>query len=76
MLTVPPGAPPCSVENEFLLTWNSWTDSWLMAERTLPVLRTLATPSIMKVLPRPFVPPMPRPEVGVGTIRRSVALAT
>ena len=38
MLIVPPGAPPCSVENEFLLTWNSWMAFWLMEDRTLPEL--------------------------------------
>ena len=75
MLIVPPGAPPCSAENEFLLTWNSWMASWLIEDRTLPELYRLSNPSIMSVLPRPFPPPMPSPDVGVGVMRRSIALA-
>ena len=75
MLTVPPGAPPCSLENVLRLTWNSWTASWLIDERTLPELYRLSKPSIMKVLVRPLAPPTPNPDVGVGGMRRSVALA-
>ena len=75
MLTAPPGAPPCSGEKEFRLTWNSRTVSWLIAERTAPELYVLSNPSIMNVLPRPLVPPIPKPDCGVGAMRRSVASA-